>query len=57
MTVNSVAVLSETELEVSVSVATDAPTGTRHFVVFNSGTGPGVLETGYGGCANCVTVT
>jgi Tol biopolymer transport system component len=57
VTVNSVTVLSETELEVSVSVAADAVTGTRHLAVWNPGTGPGVLATGFGGCQNCLTVT
>jgi len=56
VTVNSVTVLSETQLQVSVSVAADAPAGTRHLAVWNPGTGPGVLATGYGGCADCLTI-
>jgi hypothetical protein len=40
-----------------VSVATDAPTGTRHLVVFNPATGAGGLATGFGICENCLTIT
>jgi Tol biopolymer transport system component len=57
VTVNSVTVLSETQLEVSVSVAADAPTGTRHLAVWNPATGPGGAATGFGLCQSCVTVT
>jgi Tol biopolymer transport system component len=57
VTVNSVTVLSETELEVSVSVGAAAPTGTRHLAVWNPGTGPGALATGFGGCQSCLTIT
>jgi Tol biopolymer transport system component len=57
VTVNSIEVVSETELQVSVSVAADASTGTRHLAVWNPGTGPGALATGFGGCENCLTIT
>jgi hypothetical protein len=57
VTVNSVTVMSETALEVSVSVDVDAPTGDRNVSVFNPGTGPGVLATGFGFCSGCLTVT
>jgi hypothetical protein len=57
VTVNSVAVVSETELQLSVSIAANAPTGTRHLAVLNPGTGPGALATGFGGCENCLTIT
>ena len=57
VTVNSVAVISETELEVSVTVDAVAPTGTRNIMVWNPGTGPGPLATGYGFCFGCLTVT
>jgi Quinohemoprotein amine dehydrogenase, alpha subunit domain III len=57
VTVNSVTVLSETELQVSVSVAAAAPTGTRHLAVWNLPTGPGGTATGFGVCQNCLTVT
>ena len=57
VTVNSVTVVSETELNASVSVDSDAPTGERNVSVFNPGTGPGVLATGFGFCFGCLTVT
>jgi Quinohemoprotein amine dehydrogenase, alpha subunit domain III len=57
VTVNSVAVISETTLEVSVSIAADAPTGTRHVVVFNTGTGPGGGAGAFGVCGDCLTIT
>jgi hypothetical protein len=57
ITVNSVAVISETALEVSVSVAGDAPTGTRHLVVFNPGTGPGDGAGAIGVCGDCLMIT
>jgi hypothetical protein len=57
VTVNSVTVVSETELQVQVSVAADAPTGTRHLAVWNPPAGPGGTATGFGICQNCLTVT
>jgi Tol biopolymer transport system component len=57
ITVNSVSVVSETELRVSVTAAADAATGTRNVTVFDPGTGPGVAATGFGLCGNCLTVT
>jgi Quinohemoprotein amine dehydrogenase, alpha subunit domain III len=55
--VRSVTLISETELRASVTVASDAPTGTRTVLVFNPGTGPGALATGFGLCGGCLTVT
>jgi Tol biopolymer transport system component len=55
--VNSVTVISETRLAVSVSVDTDAPTGERNLMVFDPGSGPGILATGFGFCFGCLTVT
>jgi hypothetical protein len=55
--VNSVTLISETTLEVSVSIAADAPTGTRHVVVSNPGTGPGDGAGASGICGNCLTIT
>jgi Tol biopolymer transport system component len=57
VTVNSVTVLSETTLEVSMNIAADAPTGTRHVVVLNPGTGPGDGANALGACGNCLTIT
>jgi Tol biopolymer transport system component len=57
VTVNSVTVGSETELQVSVTVDADAPTSTRHLAVWNPGTGPGTSATVIGFCAECLTVT
>jgi Quinohemoprotein amine dehydrogenase, alpha subunit domain III/WD40-like Beta Propeller Repeat len=57
VTVNSVTVHSETTLEVSVTIAADAPTGTRHVVVLNPGTGPGDGANAIGACGNCLTIT
>jgi Tol biopolymer transport system component len=57
LTVNSVAVISETELELSVTVDAAAPTGSRNVIVWNPGTGPGVFATGFGFCFGCLTVT
>jgi hypothetical protein len=57
VTVNSVTVLSETELQVAVSVAADALPGTRHLAVWNPPTGPSGTATGFGICQNCLTVT
>jgi Tol biopolymer transport system component len=54
--VNSVTVLSETKLEMSVTVDADAPTGARNVMVWNPGTGPGDLATGFGFCFGCLTV-
>jgi Tol biopolymer transport system component len=57
VTVQSVNVVSETRLRVTVSVDGAAPTGTRDLVVFPLGTGPGTLATGFGFCFGCLTVT
>ena len=55
--VDSVTVISETELEVSVSVDPGAPPGARLVLVWNPGTGPGSGATKFGGCGGCLTVT
>jgi Tol biopolymer transport system component len=57
VTVNSVTVISETELEANVSVDVDASNGDRNVSVFNPGTGPGPLATGWGFCFGCLTIT
>ena len=57
LTVNSVAVTSETELEVSVTVSAAAPLGARNVMVWNPGTGPGPFATAFGFCFGCLTVT
>jgi Tol biopolymer transport system component len=57
VTVTSVNVLSETQLEVSVTVDPLATIGERHVIVWNPGTGPGELATGFGVCFGCLTVT
>jgi TolB protein len=56
LTVNSVTVISETELEVSVTVDAAAPAGPRNVMVWNPGTGPGSFATGFGFCLGCLTV-
>jgi Tol biopolymer transport system component len=55
-TTTSTTVLSETELAVSITVDAGAATGKRTLVVWNPGTGPGVLATGFGFCFGCLTV-
>jgi hypothetical protein len=55
--VNSVDVVSESELEVVVTVSAAAPTGARNVMVWNPGTGPGPFATGFGFCFGCLTVT
>jgi Tol biopolymer transport system component len=57
VTVSSVTVVSETELELSVSVEPGAPSGPRLVTVWNPGTGPGRGATSYATCAGCLTVT
>ena len=54
--VNSITVISENQLELSVTVAPDAPTGPRIVLVWNAGTGPGNLAAGFGFCAGCLTI-
>jgi Tol biopolymer transport system component len=56
LAVQSVRVVSETKLRISVSVDVAAVTGTRDLVMFPSGTGPGPLATGFGSCSGCLTV-
>jgi Tol biopolymer transport system component len=57
VTVNSVTVVSENELQLSVTADPNAPTGTRHVTVWNPGTGPGPLAGASGICVGCLTVT
>jgi Tol biopolymer transport system component len=57
VTIDEVTVISETELELSVRVAPDAPPGPRLLVVWNPGTGPGSGEVSFGLCVECLTVT
>ncbi len=57
VTIDEVTVISETELELSVTVAPDVPPGFRIFMVWNPGTGPGPLEVSFGVCGECFTVT
>jgi hypothetical protein len=57
VTVDSVTVISETELEVSVSVDPDAPLGGRTVLAWTPGTGPGAGATTYAVCVDCLTVT
>lgn len=55
VTVSSATAVSETKVEVTISVATDAPLGGRAVIVANRGTGPGPGAASYGACA-CLTV-
>jgi Tol biopolymer transport system component len=55
--VNSVDVVSESELKISVTASAAAPTGARNVMVWNPGTGPGPFATGFGFCFGCLTVT
>jgi Tol biopolymer transport system component len=57
VTVDSVNVVSETELVLSVTADPGAETGTRHVTVWNVGTGPGLLAGASGICVDCLTVT
>jgi Tol biopolymer transport system component len=57
VTVDSVSVVSETELEVSVSVDPAAAAGTRSLIAWAPGTGPGVGATTFAFCVHCVTVS
>jgi Tol biopolymer transport system component len=56
VTVNSVTFVTESQLQVSVTVAADAPTGRRVLTVINAGTGPGSRAGGAGVC-DCLRVT
>jgi hypothetical protein len=55
--VDSVTLVSETELHVTVTVDPGAPAGARITSVWPPGTGPGVLATSFGLCGGCFTVT
>ena len=54
--VDSVTVISETELAVEVSVSAAAPSGPRSLLIWNPGTGPGAGATTFAGCHDCITV-
>lgn len=54
--VDSVTVISETELAVEVSVSAAAPSGPRSLLIWNPGTGPGKGATTFTGCFDCITV-
>jgi Tol biopolymer transport system component len=56
VTVTSVALVSQTQLEVSVSVAADAPTGAKNLAVQTSG-GPGNRATSLTVCGSCLSIT
>jgi hypothetical protein len=56
VSVNSVTVISETELELSVSVDPGAPSGPRLLTVWIPGTGPGTDATNFATCTDCLTV-
>jgi hypothetical protein len=55
-TVGAVSYVSEHELSLSITVASDAPTGARSVTVRNSGTGPGLSAGDSGTCGNCLSV-
>jgi hypothetical protein len=57
VTVDSVTVNSETELEVAISVDAGASHGPRTLVVWSDGTGPGPDAVTHAICAGCLTVT
>ncbi len=57
VTVASTSATSETTIDVSLSVAPDAPLRTRTVLVANAGTGPGAATTTFGACANCLTIS
>ena len=54
--VSNVTRLSDTQAQLTVAVAADAPLGGRVLVVLNPGTGPGASAISGGLCA-CLTVT
>lgn len=56
VTVNSVAVITESELELSVSVERNAASGPRTVLVWNPGTGPGFGAATFAACHDCLTV-
>jgi Tol biopolymer transport system component len=57
VTVDAVTVVSETELEVAITVDPGAPTGPRTILVWTPGTGPGAPATTFALCNNCLTIT
>jgi Tol biopolymer transport system component len=57
ITVNSVEVVSESEIDVAVTVDSDAAEGNRLVVVNNHGSGPGADAAGVNVCATCLHVT
>ena len=57
VTVDAVTVISETELEVAITVDPGASPGARTLVVWSDGTGPGPGAVTYALCWDCLTVT
>jgi hypothetical protein len=57
VTVDAVTVISETELEVAITVDPDASPGARTLVVWSDGTGPGPGAVTHAICAGCLSVT
>ncbi|MCU1465507.1 MAG: hypothetical protein JWM72_1435 [Actinomycetia bacterium] len=57
MTVDSVTVISETELEATVTFDSDAASGGRTLVVWTPGTGPGPDAVTHAVCGDCLSVT
>lgn len=57
LVVDRVIVVSETELQVTMTAAASADIGLRTLLVRNSGSGPGLGAANVGGCATCLVVT
>jgi len=57
VTVNSVTWISDQELQVSITVAPDAPTGAHSYALVLPGTGPGLNAGAAAACLNCLTVS
>ena len=55
--VNSVTWISDQELQVSITVAPDAPTGGHSYALVLPGTGPGLNAGAAAACLNCLTVS
>lgn len=56
VTVDSVTVISGTQLQIAVTVDSTAPLGERDLVVWNVGTGPGTTKGGAAVCTACLSV-
>jgi hypothetical protein len=57
VTVDAVTVISETELEVAITVDPGASPGARTLAVWSDGTGPGPNAVTHAMCWDCLTVT